>query len=154
MARTKFETAGRGLVMDPQQVLNQLKIHLQGQRELFHNLKELQGQLLSELDSNQDMSAVLALLTRKNLMLDHVRAQNLSATTLVDSWPIIRKTLGDTVAVRDVQYLLGEVENLAHAMRKQDEEMIHRFEAFVAPSKPVDQDTRSRNLLNAFRALR
>jgi len=131
-----------------------LTSHLQSQKRLFHDLGSVQNKLRESMDANQDLSSVLAILSQKNQLLDQVRQNNSLAAPYVAEWPEARKILGSTPAVLHVKTLLEEVEGLAQTMRRQDEEMIKRFEKLVAPNKVVDQTERSRNMLNAFRALR
>lgn len=140
--------------MDVALVLTRLTAHLQGQLALFEELETVQGELLQKLDMAQEMSQVLALLARKNSLLDEVRTQNTHANNLVQIWPTVKSQVQDLESVEKVNQMLERMESSARILRKQDEEMIARFEKFVAPAKPADRTEHSRNVLNAFRALR
>ena len=140
--------------MNSLEVVKGLEEHLQGQLSLFQELEEIHAQVVNILDSNQEISSVLELLSRKNHLLDTVRLNSQNAAGLVEAWPQARLALNSQPEVQRVMALLTRMEATAQSMRKHDEEMVHRFEKVVVPAKPADRTEQSRNMLNAFRALR
>lgn len=135
-------------------VVSQLTEHLRGQVGLFQEMCTLQLDLLQKLESGEGMSEVLGLLSRKNQLLDAVRARNASAAELVAQWPAVREQLGATPETGAVNALLEQLERAAQDLRGQDEAMIQKFQSAVAPSKPQDRERHSQNVMNAFRAMR
>jgi len=140
--------------MEPMTVVAGLAEHLEAQLRLFRELETVHAQVVAKLDSNQEMSSVLDLLTRKNQLLDAVRANSQLASGLVVAWPNAKLKLGLQPEVQRVNLLLGQMETTAQSMRKHDEDMLKRFEKFAGPAKPADRAEQSRNVMNAFRALR
>ncbi len=135
------------------ETIEALTSHLQGQLALFQLIAEHQVRLLPMLDTCNEIGPVLDVLGQKNSLLDQVRANNQSGVAVLDEWRKI-KANAPADAVLRVETMLTQMERMAQDLRKQDEEMVHRFEKWGGPTKPVDRQEHSRNMLNAFRALR
>jgi hypothetical protein len=125
------------------------------QRSLYREISALQTELIRKLDDTNQLATVMELLSQKNVLLDAIRAQIQGATPLVDEWVRCKEQMVETPGYPEIEKLLLEIESLVGVLRNQDEEMIKRFEGMVRPAAtPKDQQAHSRNMLNAFRALR
>jgi hypothetical protein len=117
---------------------------LNSQLEIYKQIHTLQSDLLRDLDSKNDLAQIMALLAQKNSLLDNVREENARSAPYVDEW-IQRKEemLGDPLYA-DIEQIISEIEKLVLELRGQDEVMLQRF----------DQQSQSKNRIDAFRALR
>jgi len=133
----------------------QLKAVLGIQLGLYREIGLLQTDLLKRLDDTNQLSVVMELLARKNSLLDAIRSENHRASPLVDEWVRSKDEMIRSSAYPEIEAMLGEIEGLVIQLRGQDEEMIRRFEGMARPAATEkDQQAHSRNMLNAFRALR
>lgn len=141
--------------MESTDLVSRMKAHLESQLEMYRDMNALQRSLLRELDLPDGMPKVLGLLEDKNSRLDQVRKSQQQAAGLLQEWRDQKANLPETPEIKYVDELIDAMETLALSMRNQDEEMIRRFERIAM--NPADAESRnkhSRNMLNAFRALR
>ncbi|NLB63965.1 MAG: hypothetical protein GX801_07660 [Fibrobacter sp.] len=136
-------------------LVQRMRVHLESQLDMYRSMNALQRQLLRELDHSDGMQKVLDLLEEKNQHLDKLRKNQKQAAPLLEAWRQQKSELPESDEVKNVDELINTMESLALAMRNQDEEMIRRFERIaVSPADKESRDKHSRNMLNAFRALR
>jgi len=132
-----------------------LLVVLGTQLGLYREISVLQTDLLKRLDDSNQMSVVMELLSRKNQLLDAIREEIQRASPWVDEWVRRKEEMIESPGYPQIETMLGEIEGLVGLLRNQDEEMIRRFEGMARPAAtPKDQQAHSRNMLNAFRALR
>ncbi|MCL2282488.1 MAG: hypothetical protein FWC26_04140 [Fibromonadales bacterium] len=112
-----------------------LRDSLNSQLSIYKEIHALQNDLLRDLDSKNELDKIMGLLEKKNALLDKVRAENSRSAPFVDEWVKIKKEIED---------MITEIEKLVLELRVQDEAMLQRF----------DQESQSKNRIDAFRALR
>jgi len=108
---------------------------LNSQLSVYREIHALQSDLLHNLDLENEMDKIMGLLEKKNALLDRVRAENVRSAPFVDEWVKIKN---------EIEKLISEIEKLVLELRTQDEAMLQRF----------DQQSQSKNRIDAFRALR
>lgn len=134
---------------------DKLLVILERQRELYSEISSLQAELLKRLDDTNQMTLVMDLLARKNQLLDAIHTQIHESAPWVDEWVQKKDQMVQLPAYSRIESTLSEIEQFVRTLRTQDEEMIRRFEGMARPAAtPKDQQSHSRNMLNAFRALR
>ncbi len=136
-------------------VADHLRLVLEKQLGLYQEITTLQSDLLQRLDDTNQLASVMELLARKNTLLDAIRHEIHEAAPLVDAWVAQKEEMLRLPCYTEVESLLGDIEALIATLRAQDERMIRRFEGLARPATNAqDQQAHSRNMLNAFRALR
>jgi len=108
---------------------------LNTQLSVYKQIRDLQSDLLRDLDAENDLNKIMSLLEKKNALLDGVRTENSRSAPYVDEWVKVKK---------EIEELISEIEKLVLELRVQDEAMLQRF----------DQESQSKNRIDAFRALR
>jgi len=112
-----------------------LRNSLQTQLTVYKQIRDLQNDLLRDLDAENELNKIMSLLEKKNALLDSVRTENSRSAPFVDEWVKVKK---------EIEELISEIEKLVLELRAQDEAMLQRF----------DQESQSKNRIDAFRALR
>lgn len=141
--------------MDTAEMVQRLSRHLQLQMKLFESMDQIQTDLLRKLNGTGGMPDVMDLLEKKNAMLDEVRHNNVLAAPVLKEWNQTKSTLGDSPEIIEIDGMLDRLEDLARVMKRQDEDMVARFQRVAQPvDNPQTRQKHSQNMLNAFRALR
>jgi hypothetical protein len=96
------------------------------------------------LDSKNELDRIMNLLALKSSLLDEVRAENSRSAPFVDEWIKRKEEMQSSALYADIELIISEIEKLVLELRTQDEAMIQRF----------DQQSQSKNRIDAFRALR
>jgi len=112
-----------------------LRDSLNAQLSVYREIRDLQSNLLRNLDAENELAKIMGLLEKKNSLLDKVKAENIRSAPFVDEWVQIKK---------EIEELISEIEKLVLELRAQDEAMLQRF----------DQESQSKNRIDAFRAMR
>lgn len=137
------------------ELLERLQSMLEAQLELYTQIDALQMELQRSLDDSSRLQGFMELLARKNTLVDAIRAENQKAAPLLEEYANRRSELEALPGFAAVQSLNERLVGLVMRQRNQDEEMLRRFEGVARPAATQqDQQQHSRNLLNAFRALR
>ena len=112
-----------------------LRDSLSSQLSVYKEIRDLQSNLLRNLDAQNELANIMGLLEKKNALLDKVKAENMRSASYVDEWVQVKKEIEDHIT---------EIEKLVLELRAQDEAMLQRF----------DQESQSKNRIDAFRAMR
>jgi len=117
---------------------------LNSQLSIYKQIHELQSDLLVDLDSKNELSKIMDLLSQKSLLLDKVREENFRTAPFVDEWIKRKEEMQSSPLFADIERIIAEIEKLVLDLRVQDEAMLQRF----------DDQSQSKNRIDAFRALR
>jgi len=112
-----------------------LRDSLNSQLSVYKEIYALQSDLLHGLDKENELAKIMGLLEKKNALLDKVKAENIRSAPFVDEWVQVKK---------EIEEQISEIEKLVLELRVQDEAMLKRF----------DQESQSKNRIDAFRAMR
>jgi hypothetical protein len=121
-----------------------LRDSLNSQLSVYRQIHELQSDLLHDLDSKNELDKIMDLLSKKNSLLDNVKAENARCAPFVDEWIDRKEEMQSSPLYADIEFIITEIEKLVLELRAQDEMMIQRFDA----------QSQSKNRIDAFRALR
>jgi len=121
-----------------------LRDSLNSQLSIYKQIYALQSNLLHDLDSENELNKIMDLLAQKSSLLDNVKAENTRSAPLVDEWVQRKEEMQNSPIYGDIELIISEIEKLVLELRTQDEAMIQRF----------DQQSQSKNRIDAFRALR
>lgn len=121
-----------------------LRDSLNSQLSIYKRIHALQNDLLHDLDSKNELDRIMNLLALKSSLLDEVRAENSRSAPFVDEWIKRKEEMQSSALYADIELIISEIEKLVLELRTQDEAMIQRF----------DQQSQSKNRIDAFRALR
>jgi len=121
-----------------------LRDSLNSQLSIYKRIHALQSDLLRDLDSENELNKIMDLLALKSSLLDSVKAENSRSAPFVDEWVKRKEEMQNTPLYGDIELIIAEIEKLVLELRSQDEAMIQRF----------DQQSQSKNRIDAFRALR
>lgn len=138
---------------DAKEHLLGLSAYLEGQMDLFQQIFAVQERLLPLLETSMDMAPVLELLSQKNALLDQVNSRNHSSSHLRESWKTLKNSLPKELK-EAFEAKISNLEELASTIHIHDELLLKKFETWSAPAKPKDRQKQSRNVMNAYRALR
>ncbi len=117
---------------------------LNSQLLVYKQIHALQSDLLRDLDSNNELDKIMNLLEKKNALLDSISAENSRSAPFVDEWISRKNEMQNSPLFADIERIISEIENLVSELRAQDEAMLQRF----------DQQSQSKNRIDAFRSLR
>ena len=121
-----------------------LRDSLNSQLSIYKQIHELQSDLLRDLDSKNELDKIMGLLSQKNSLLDNIKEENARSAPFVSEWIERKNEMQDSPFFADIEGIISEIEKLILELRAQDEAMIQRF----------DQQSQSKNRIDAFRALR
>jgi len=121
-----------------------LRDSLNSQLSIYKQIHDLQSNLLRDLDSENELNKIMDLLALKSSLLDSVKAENSRSAPFVDEWVKRKEEMQNSPLYGDIELIISEIETLVLELRSQDEAMIQRF----------DQQSQSKNRIDAFRALR
>jgi protein tyrosine phosphatase len=121
-----------------------LRDSLSSQLSIYKQIHSLQSDLLRDLDSENELNKIMDLLALKSSLLDSVKAENSRSAPFVDEWIQRKEEMQNSPLYGDIELIISEIEKLVLELRSQDEAMIQRF----------DQQSQSKNRIDAFRALR
>jgi len=121
-----------------------LRDSLNSQLSIYKQIYALQSDLLHDLDSENELNKIMDLLAQKSSLLDNVKAENSRSAPLVDEWVQRKEEMQKSPIYGNIEQIISEIEKLVLELRTQDEAMIQRF----------DQQSQSKNRIDAFRALR
>jgi len=121
-----------------------LRDSLNSQLSIYKQIHDLQNDLLHDLDSKNELDKIMNLLALKSSLLDEVRAENSRSAPFVDEWINRKEEMRSSALYAEIERIISEIEKLVLELRTQDEAMIQRF----------DQQSQSKNRVDAFRALR
>jgi len=121
-----------------------LRDSLNSQLSIYKRIHSLQSDLLHDLDSENQLNKIMDLLSLKSSLLDSVKAENSRSAPFVDEWINRKEEMQNSPLYGDIELIITEIEKLVLELRAQDEAMIQRF----------DQQSQSKNRIDAFRALR
>jgi protein tyrosine phosphatase len=121
-----------------------LRDSLNSQLSIYKQIHTLQSDLLRDLDSENELNKIMDLLALKSSLLDSVKAENSRSAPFVDEWIQRKEEMQNSPLYGDIELIISEIEKLVLELRAQDEAMIQRF----------DQQSQSKNRIDAFRALR
>jgi len=121
-----------------------LRDSLNSQLSIYKQIHALQSDLLHDLDSENELNKIMDLLALKSSLLDNVKAENSRSAPFVDEWIKRKEEMQNSPLYEDIELIISEIEKLVLELRSQDEAMIQRF----------DQQSQSKNRIDAFRALR
>ncbi len=121
-----------------------LRNSLNSQLLIYKQIHALQNDLLRDLDSNNELDKIMSLLEKKNSLLDGINAENTRSAPYVDEWISRKSEMQNSPLFADIERIISEIEKLVSELRDQDEAMLQRF----------DQQSQSKNRIDAFRALR
>jgi protein tyrosine phosphatase len=121
-----------------------LRDSLNSQLSIYKRIHALQSDLLRDLDSENQLNKIMDLLALKSSLLDNVKAENSRSAPFVDEWIKRKEEMQNSPLYADIEIIISEIEKLVLELRSQDEAMIQRF----------DQQSQSKNRIDAFRALR
>jgi len=121
-----------------------LRDSLSSQLSIYKRIHSLQSDLLRDLDSENELNKIMDLLALKSSLLDSVKAENFRSAPFVDEWIQRKEEMQNSPLYGDIELIISEIEKLVLELRSQDEAMIQRF----------DQQSQSKNRIDAFRALR
>jgi nitrogen-specific signal transduction histidine kinase len=121
-----------------------LRDSLNSQLSIYRQIHTLQSDLLRDLDSENELNKIMDLLSQKSSLLDIVKEENSRSAPFVDEWINRKEEMQSSVLFADIEKIITEIEKLVLELRAQDEAMIQRF----------DQQSQSKNRIDAFRALR
>jgi len=121
-----------------------LRDSLNSQLSIYKRIHALQSDLLRDLDSKNELDKIMNLLALKSSLLDDVKMENSRSAPLVDEWIKRKEEMQNSVLYAEIERIISEIEKLVLELRAQDEAMIQRF----------DQQSQSKNRIDAFRALR
>jgi len=121
-----------------------LRDSLNMQLSIYKQIHELQSDLLRDLDSKNEMNKIMTLLEKKSSFLDSVKEENVRCAPLVSEWVERKAEMQSSELFASIEQIISEIEKLVLELRAQDEAMIQRF----------DQQSQSKNRMDAFRALR
>jgi len=121
-----------------------LRDSLNSQLSIYKKIHSLQSDLLHDLDSENQLNKIMDLLALKSSLLDSVKAENSRCAPFVDEWINRKEEMQSSPLYGDIELIIAEIEKLVLELRSQDEAMIQRF----------DQQSQSKNRIDAFRALR
>jgi len=117
---------------------------LNSQLLIYKQIHALQNDLLRDLDANNELDKIMSLLEKKNSLLDGINAENARSAPFVDEWISRKSEMQESPLFADIERIISEIEGLVSELRAQDEAMLQRF----------DQQSQSKNRIDAFRALR
>jgi predicted Mrr-cat superfamily restriction endonuclease len=121
-----------------------LRDSLNSQLSIYKQIHDLQNDLLLGLDSNNELGKIMDLLEKKNSLLDNVKMEKNRSAPLVDEWVERKNEMQNSPLFADIERILSEIVALILEFRSQDEAMLQRF----------DQQSQSKNRIDAFRSLR
>jgi protein tyrosine phosphatase len=121
-----------------------LRDSLNSQLSIYKQIHALQSDLLRDLDSENQLNKIMDLLALKSSLLDNVKAENSRNVPFVEEWVKRKEEMQNSPLYEDIELIISEIEKLVLELRSQDEAMIQRF----------DQQSQSKNRIDAFRALR
>ena len=121
-----------------------LRDSLNSQLSIYKQIHDLQNDLLRGLDSNNELGKIMDLLEKKNSLLDNVKMEKNRSAPLVDEWVERKNEMQNSPLFADIERILSEIVALILEFRSQDEAMLQRF----------DQQSQSKNRIDAFRSLR
>jgi len=121
-----------------------LRDSLNSQLSIYKQIHALQSDLLHDLDSENELNKIMDLLALKSSLLDNVKAENSRSAPFVDEWIKRKEEMQNSPLYEGIELIISEIEKLVLELRSQDEAMIQRF----------DQQSQSKNRIDAFRALR
>jgi len=121
-----------------------LRDSLNSQLSIYKQIHKLQSDLLHDLDSENQLNKIMDLLALKSSLLDNVKAENSRSSPFVDEWINRKEEMQNSPLYGDIELIITEIEKLVLELRSQDEAMLQRF----------DQQSQSKNRIDAFRALR
>jgi len=121
-----------------------LRDSLNSQLSIYKRIHALQSDLLRDLNSENELNKIMDLLALKSSLLDSVKAENSRSAPFVDEWIKRKEEMQNSPLYGDIELIISEIEKLVLELRSQDEAMIQRF----------DQQSQSKNRIDAFRALR
>jgi protein tyrosine phosphatase len=121
-----------------------LRDSLNSQLSIYKQIHTLQSNLLRDLDSENELNKIMDLLSQKSSLLDNVKAENSNSAPFVDEWLKRKEEMQNSPLFADIEKTIAEIEKIVLELRAQDEMMIQRF----------DQQSQSKNRIDAFRALR
>ncbi|MDR3002411.1 MAG: hypothetical protein LBU89_14270 [Fibromonadaceae bacterium] len=117
---------------------------LNSQLSIYKQIHDLQTDLLRDLDSKNELDKIMSLLEKKSHLLDDVKAENIRSAPYVEEWIERKSEMQNSPFFAEIENIISEIEKFVLDLRAQDEAMIQRF----------DQQSQSKNRIDAFRALR
>jgi len=142
-------------MMRDDELVEKVREYLLNQLGLYERLDGLQGELMCMREGNR-WQEVIPLLETKNALLDQLREKQKLAVPLLDLWNERKaetETLAESSQLND---LVDALQTMALKIKQQDESMLRKldFSGKIASEEAQSPDRRSRDVINAFRALR
>lgn len=137
------------------QLIPRLLEFLEVQIHSFDQMESLQDKLDNALSGSQPLDKILQLLDTKAKLVDELSSRTVAARPLVATWVEMRQELQGNADYSRVEKCLDAVEIRVKALRLREEKLIAGFSKYVeAPPTPEERQRRSKQILDAWRALR
>lgn len=124
----------------PELLLNSLNTQLETYKQIY----ALQSDLLRDLDAENQLNRIMELLEKKSSLLDVVKEENARSAPFVEEWIQRKEEMQSASLFENIEQIISEIEKFVLDLRAQDEAMIKRF----------DEQSQSKNRIDAFRAMR
>lgn len=124
----------------PELLLNSLNTQLETYKQIY----ALQSDLLRDLDAENQLNRIMELLEKKSSLLDLVKEENARSAPFVEEWIQRKEEMQSAPLFANIEQIISEIEKFVLDLRAQDEAMIKRF----------DEQSQSKNRIDAFRAMR
>lgn len=124
----------------PELLLNSLNTQLETYKQIY----ALQSDLLRDLDAENQLNRIMELLEKKSSLLDLVKEENARSAPFVEEWIQRKEEMQSAPLFENIEQIISEIEKFVLDLRAQDEAMIKRF----------DEQSQSKNRIDAFRAMR
>ena len=124
----------------PELLLNSLNTQLETYKQIY----ALQSDLLRDLDAENQLNRIMELLEKKSSLLDLVKEENARSAPFVEEWIQRKEEMQSAPLFENIEQIISEIEKYVLDLRAQDEAMIKRF----------DEQSQSKNRIDAFRAMR
>ncbi len=124
----------------PELLLNSLNTQLETYKQIY----ALQSDLLRDLDAENQLNRIMELLEKKSSLLDVVKEENARSAPFVEEWIQRKEEMQSAPLFENIEQIISEIEKFVLDLRAQDEAMIKRF----------DEQSQSKNRIDAFRAMR